>query len=100
MNDSIEDFKSTKISRNIKNLYLDPNNYRFKDNDKYINVNEESVTETRVQKAARFFIEGKSRENIRDLIASLKTNGFLEVDVIQVKNLGITTIKFLKVTEE
>lgn len=77
-----------KRSYNLKNLYLDPNNYRFVDNEDYIRVEDSQVLDDRIQKRARFFIEGNKRDNIKDLIASFKSNGFLEVDVIQVKDLG------------
>ncbi|EAP9450498.1 hypothetical protein ET345_25275, partial [Salmonella enterica] len=41
-----------------------------------------------IQRRTRFFIEGNRQENIKDLIASFKANGYLDVDVIQVKDLG------------
>lgn len=85
---TIETFKR---SYNLKNLYLDPNNYRFIDNDKYIQVSYEMLTDTNIQKRTRNFIEGTKRENIKDLISSFKANGFLDVDVIQVKDLGNNT---------
>ncbi|MEM6248823.1 AAA family ATPase [Shewanella vaxholmensis] len=75
-------------SFNLKNLYLDPNNYRFIDNKKHVYVEDWLVTDPKVQKSTRLFIEGKNQENIKDLIASFKSNGFMEVDVIQVKDLG------------
>lgn len=84
-----KEIKSTiKRSYNLKNLYLDPNNYRFVDNRDYIPVEDSQVIEAKIQKRARFFIEGNKRDNIKDLIASFKSNGFLDVDVIQVKDLG------------
>ena len=76
------------ISRNLKNLYLDPNNYRFIDNDNYKFVPENSITEQNIQKRARNFIEGKNREDIKNLLDSFRSNGFLNVDVIQLKDLG------------
>lgn len=75
-------------SFNLKNLYLDPNNYRFVDNDNYVEVPEEKLFDENVQKRSSTFIEGKKRANISDLIASFKSNGFLDVDVIQVRDLG------------
>lgn len=76
------------ISRNIKNLYLDPNNYRFVDNDNYIPIPNDKITDSNIQKRARLFIEGKKREGVTDLLNSFKANGFLNVDVIQLKDLG------------
>lgn len=78
----------TKKSLNIKNLFLDPNNYRFADEADYKRIDEKNLLADRVQKCTRAFIEGSKRTNIRDLIDSFKANGFLKVDVIQLCNLG------------
>lgn len=80
--------RNTRTSRNLKNLYLDPNNYRFVDNENHKFVSEENLLDVQVQKRTRTFIEGRGQENIRDLLASLKANGYLEVDLIQVRELG------------
>lgn len=77
-----------RLSRNIKNLYLDPNNYRFVDNDNYVPISSEKITDSNIQKRVRLFIEGKKREGVKDLLSSFKANGFLNVDVIQLKDLG------------
>lgn len=78
----------TRLSRNIKNLYLDPNNYRFVDNKDYVRVLDEHITDERVQRRTRSFIEGNKLERIKDLVDSFKANGFLKVDVIQATDLG------------
>ncbi len=84
-----EEIKETiKRSYNLKNLYLDPNNYRFVDNDDYVRVGEDKILDDRVQKRTRSFVEGDKRSNIKDLLASFKANGFIDVDVIQVRDLG------------
>ncbi|MFS7585239.1 AAA family ATPase [Klebsiella pneumoniae] len=77
-----------RISKNLKNLFLDPNNYRFVDNDQHKPVSEKDMLDPTIQRRTRFFIEGNRQENIKDLIASFKANGYLDVDVIQVKDLG------------
>lgn len=79
---------TSKTSKNLKNLYLDPNNYRFIDNTKYLKVDETKLTDPIIQARTRSFIEGKNRRNIEDLLDSFKTNGFMDIDVIQVKDLG------------
>jgi AAA15 family ATPase/GTPase len=84
----MQENKTIKRSYNIKNLFLDPNNYRFVDNENYKNVSEDKLTDPNIQKRTRRFIEGEKRENIKDLILSFKANGFLDVDVIQVRDLG------------
>lgn len=87
MNDSTIE-TTTRRSFNLKNLYLDPNNYRFVDHTGYISVPENALFDENIQKRSKTFIEGRKRENIKDLIASFKSNGFLDVDVIQVRDLG------------
>lgn len=77
-----------KVSRNIKNLYLDPNNYRFVDDSNYEKVSDDKLTDERIQRRTRGFIEGAKREKIKDLMDSFKTNGYLKVDVIQLRDLG------------
>jgi AAA15 family ATPase/GTPase len=77
-----------KISRNIKNLYLDPNNYRFVDNSDYIKVSDNKVVDEKIQNRTRSFLEGNKREKLKDLIESFRANGFLKVDVIQARDLG------------
>lgn len=80
--------ETIKRSYNLKNLYLDPNNYRFVDNDNYKKVEDNELIDEKIQRRTKTFIEGNKRENIKDLISSFKANGFLDVDVIQVRDLG------------
>ncbi|KIM12133.1 MAG: hypothetical protein KU38_04295 [Sulfurovum sp. FS08-3] len=108
-----EELKETrKRSYNLKNIYLDPNNYRFVDDKKYVKIDDNSLLNDKVQKRTRGFIEGNKRENIKDLISSFKANGFMDVDVIQVRDLGnnrylviegnrrVATLKALQEDEE
>jgi AAA15 family ATPase/GTPase len=100
--------ENKKISTNLKNLYLDPNNYRFVDNKNYKVIDEKDVLDDKIQKRTNDFISGKNREGVKDLLDSFKANGFLEVDVIQLKDLGdnkylvlegnrrVTALKILK----
>ena len=98
--------ESKRITKHIKNLLLDPNNYRFIDRPEYKPVADEQVTDLRVQQRTMNFVAGKNNDNIIDLITSFKTNGFLDIDQIQVKKLGenylilegnrrVTTLKYL-----
>ncbi|MCB2300115.1 AAA family ATPase [Clostridium tagluense] len=80
--------KVSKISHNLKNLYLDPNNYRFVDNSEYRKIDDASVIKDSIQNRTKVFIEGKNISNIKDLVESFKANGFLDVDIIQVRDLG------------
>lgn len=76
---------SKQITRHIDRLLLDPNNYRFIDNKDYVEVNNELLSEKRIQDRTYNFIIGKNEENISDLIISFKSNGILRLDPIQVK---------------
>jgi AAA15 family ATPase/GTPase len=98
--------ESKRITKHIKNLLLDPNNYRFIDRPDYKTVPENEVADARVQQRTQNFVAGKNNENISDLITSFKTNGFLDIDQIQVKRVGenylilegnrrVTTLKYL-----
>jgi len=100
--------KNKKISTNLKNFYLDPNNYRFVDHKEYKKVAQKNILDVKIQQRTRNFISGKNREGVKDLLDSFKANGFLEVDVIQLKDLGnnkylvlegnrrVTALKILK----
>lgn len=77
-----------KINVSIDQLYLDPNNYRFVDAESYTPVSEDMATDERTQKHARNLLLGHGNENITDLIKSFKTNGFLNLEMIQVRKLA------------
>lgn len=98
--------ESKRITRHIDRLLLDPNNYRFIDRPDYKPVEATDVADARVQQRTMNFVAGRNNENISDLITSFKTNGFLDIDQIQVKKVGdnflvlegnrrITTLKYL-----
>jgi len=80
--------ESKRITRHIDRFILDPNNYRFIDKSEYKFVPNEQLSDDRIQQRTFNFIVGKNNENISDLIASFKTNGFLDIDQIQVKAVG------------
>lgn len=79
---------TTKQSFHLKNLFLDPNNYRFIDEKDYKFVPRENLLDEKIQRKTRNFIEGDKRVNISDLIESFKANGYIPVEKIQVKRLG------------
>lgn len=84
----MEQTPNAKRSFNLKNLYLDPNNYRFIDEKEYKKVERENILDERIQKKTRHFIEGDKRADVSDLIDSFKANGYIPVEKIQVKDLG------------
>ena len=57
----VDNEKNTKDSRNIKNFYLDPNNYRFVDHKDYKKIKNEEILDPKVQQRTRNFISGKNR---------------------------------------
>ena len=97
---------SKRITRHIDRLILDPNNYRFKDRPEYKPVEQANFADARVQQRTLNFILGKDNVNVKDLISSFITNGFLDIDQIQVTEAGdhllvlegnrrIATLKYL-----
>jgi AAA15 family ATPase/GTPase len=66
----------------IENLFLDPNNYRFIDNEAYEQIDAENLFNIKIQRRTLKFLENKGLD---DLENSFKKNGYLPVDIIQVK---------------
>lgn len=87
-----DELASNSGSRNqfvsLKNLFLDPNNYRFVDHDDYVHVPDDKITSEDVQLRTRRLLLEEGTEGIRDLLASIKKNGWLPVDSIQVRQLA------------
>ena len=79
---------SNRIKRHLDRLILDPNNYRFRDRSDYKEISENDLADARVQQRTFNFLLGKNNSNINDLISSFTTNGFLDIDQIQVKAVG------------
>ena len=69
----------------LARLYLDPNNYRLVDNPEHRPVAPEAVFNPDVQRRTIRFVLGHLQENVRDLIASIKENGWLDIDPILVE---------------
>ena len=92
----------------LKNLYLDPNNYRFIDAQEYKHVGDDKLIDADVQRRTTVFILGEKQENVRDLLDSFHKNGWLPVDQIQVRKISkgkylvvegnrrVATLKFLE----
>ena len=96
--------RSVPLSR----LYLDPNNYRFVDHPDYRPVPPEHVFDADVQRRTTGFVLGRHQENVRNLLASIKANGWLDIDPILVEsrdkgrhlvvegNRRVATLKYLE----
>lgn len=72
----------------LKNLYLDPNNYRFLDKNDYAKCDDEIAVEKNVQNRTKDLLTGKNNNNVSDLIASFIQNGYIPVDQIQVRKVA------------
>ena len=81
----VEQPRGKRRTVSLARLYLDPNNFRFADNPEYRLVAREDVFKPKVQRLTSMFVSGKSQEYIQDLIASIKENGWLEIDPILVE---------------
>lgn len=77
--------KNIKVS--IEQLYLDPNNYRLHSHNRYTPIQESKVDNPLVQKRVLDMICGDNREGIKDLLVSFKSNGYLKIDNILVKQI-------------
>lgn len=82
---SIEPLRGRRQPVSLSNLYLDPNNFRFVDHPDYRPVVDEDVFKAEVQRLTQTLVAGKSQEHIQDLIASIKENGWLDIDPILVE---------------
>ena len=92
----------------LSRLYLDPNNFRFVDHREYRPIPDEHVFDADIQRRTTGFVLGRQQENVRDLIASIKANGWLDIDPILVHrtdagrylvvegNRRVATLKYLQ----
>lgn len=71
----------------IDSLYFDPNNFRLINEKNYSRVEKNNYTDELVQKRTLNLLAGVRNENIQDLLDSFRTNGYLYVDQIQVREL-------------
>ena len=72
----------------LRNLFLDPNNYRFVDHADYVVVTAENIATEDVQRRTTGFLLGDGTDGVRDILTSLKKNGWLPIDQIQVRELS------------
>jgi hypothetical protein len=88
MNDPAKSVDSSAKRFSLKNLYLDPNNYRLIHEKEQIEVSEDKIKDKTVAQRTLRLISGDRNQNIQDLIDSFKSNGYLPVDQIQVRELS------------
>ncbi len=88
METKTSDSRGQRINLSLSSLYLDPNNYRFIDNEDYRPVDEVHYADDDVQRRTRRLILGQSAELVSDLVDSFRQNGWLDVETIQVRKLA------------
>lgn len=85
-NDKKYDSKRQKVS--LRNLYLDPNNYRLINEPEYVEVPEDKIKDKIVARRTFRLLTGDKNQQIQDLIESFKANDYLPFDQIQVRRLS------------
>lgn len=71
----------------LRNLHLDPNNFRIIHEPDQKEVPDDQVKDRTVANRTMRLLTGERNQNIQDLIESFKANGYLPVDQIQVREL-------------
>ena len=106
--ETTEQVRGRRQQLSLGSLYLDPNNFRFVDHPEYRPVPPENIFDAEVQRRTTGFVLGRHQENIRDLIKSIKANGWLDIDPVLVErkdkgrflvvegNRRVTTLKYLQ----
>lgn len=79
----------------LDQLYLDPNNYRFIHKPDYMEVPITQITKVENQRRSLRLLLGPKEQEVQDLIDSFKSNGFLQVDQIQVRSLPGDDTKYI-----
>lgn len=72
----------------LRNLYLDPNNFRIIHEQDQQEVAETALKDKVVAQRTLRLLVGDRNQHIQDLIESFKANGYLPVDQIQVRTLS------------
>ena len=85
--ETTEQVRGRRQSVSLKRLHLDPNNFRFVDHPDYRLVAPEHVFDADVQRRTTGFVLGRGQERVRDLVASIKANGWLDIDPVLVQRM-------------
>ena len=67
-----EQLRGSRRTVALARLYLDPNNFRIVDHEDYRKVAPEEVFNADVQRRTTEIVLGRSQEQVRDLIASIR----------------------------
>ena len=68
-------------------LYLDPNNSRFRDDQDYKQVPCKRLFDKDVQRRTTILALGRTQQRVRDLLDSIKANGWLDIDPVLVQRM-------------
>lgn len=87
-----QDFVTARATANqrrvsVRNLFLDPNNFRIIHEPDQKQVSDAEVKNRDVVQRTMRLLCGDKNQNIQDLIESFKSNGYLRVDQILVREL-------------
>lgn len=105
--ETADQVRSKRQLVSLGRLYLDPNNIRLVDHPEYRPVPRERVFDADVQRRTTNIVLGRQQENVRDLVASVKANGWLDIDPVMVQradarrflvvegNRRVATLKYL-----
>ena len=80
--ETTEQVRGRRQQLSLGSLFLDPNNFRFVDHPEHLHIPQENIFNADVQRCTTGFVLGPNQENVRDLIASIKANGWLDIDPI------------------
>ena len=106
--DTTEQARGKRKTVPLRSLYLDPNNFRFVDHPEYRRISPERIFEADVQRRTTGFVLGRLQDNVQDLLASIKENGWLDIDPVLVQqhaparflvvegNRRVATLKYLQ----
>ena len=83
--ETTEQVRGRRQSVSLKRLHLDPNNFRFVDHPDYRPVAPEHVFDADVQRRTTGFVLGRGQDHVRDLVDSIKANGWLDIDPVLVQ---------------
>jgi hypothetical protein len=79
------DSRGEPIEVSVKQLLLDPNNYRFLDMEDYAKTEEDRYHEERIQKHTFDLLKRDGADDLRALKESIRANGYLPVDTLVVR---------------
>ena len=107
-NESAEELRGRRQNVALSRVYLDPNNFRFRDSPEYKPVPDERLFDKDVQRRTTILVLGPRQERVRDLVESIKANGWLDIDPVLVRrtdggrylvvegNRRVATLKYLQ----